>query len=360
MKYGLWFSRIEGITAGKRRLLLEAAGSAEAVYGMPRQVLCKIKGLSETDVERDIRSRESWDIEGRAYELMEHGISFVSIEQKQYPKNLRNIHNAPYGLYYRGNLPEEKKRSVGIVGSRRRSEYGRYLAREMGKELAENDIQVISGMALGIDTDGHTGALDGNGKTFAVLGCGVDVCYPRSNRWLYDRIIRSGGGILSEYPMGQAPIASQFPSRNRIISGLSDAVVIVEARKKSGSLITADFALEQGKDVYAVPGRITDSLSEGCNGLIAQGAGIIGNISEFVHEQTNLTEKSYVQMDFRKIFLEKDESLVYSLLDFCPISLGTLLEQAELSLTDLLRILQRLEDKGYAKESVPNYFVRCL
>ena len=189
-----------------------------------------------------------------------------------YPQRLMDYGSMPDRLYVRGNLPEEGP-SVAIVGARKCSIYGKRQAYLFGKVLAQNGISIISGMARGIDAAAQKGALDGGGKSYAVLGCGVDICYPESNRSLYDALPLHGG-ILSEYEPGSKPLSWHFPIRNRIISALADIVLVIEARKKSGSLITVDYALEQGKTVFALPGRAGDSLSDGCNLLIAQGAGI--------------------------------------------------------------------------------------
>lgn len=359
MKYALWLYSIPGIGSAKIRLLLEEAASAEEIYGWSQSALEKVRGISRRDIMAITESRRSWDLDGGLARLWEKGIQFVSREQEEYPWKLRNISNAPYALYYRGCLPSGEK-AVAVVGARERSEYGRVMARKLAEALGRCHIPVISGLARGIDADSHLGALSAGGQTCAVLGCGVDICYPRSNSYLYERILREGGCILSEYAPGQAPAGRLFPSRNRIISGLSDCVVVVEAREKSGSLITADYAMEQGRDVYAVPGRATDSLSKGCNHLLHQGAGIISGVEDFLEDLNLSPANSCVQMDFRKNLLEKDEGVVYSLLDFCPMGIGTLLEKSGISLDKLLEILGQLEAKGFARESVPNYYVRQI
>ena len=225
--------------------------------------------------------------------------------------------------------------------------------------LSRQGIQIISGMARGIDRDAHMGCLEAGGNTYAVLGSGADTCYPKENRFLYDKI-KVFGGIISELMPGTDPQKMFFPMRNRIISGLSDIVVIVEAKKRSGSLITADFAMEQGKDVYVIPGRITDTLSYGCNSLIKQGAGIIYNIDEFVSDITMTGFTECTQMDFRKNLLDKKEALVYSLLDFCPIAIGTLSQKVPYELSELFEVLENLIQKGFVKETIPNYYIRSL
>ena len=196
---------------------------------------------------------------------------YVKNSDPGYPQILNRYEGMPEGLYIIGNFPEPDRRSVAIVGARSCSEYGRRTAREFGRALAAAGVQVISGMALGIDSCAHEGALEAGGRTFAVLGCGADVCYPVSKMTIYRKII-STGGVISEFEPGAPAIDWHFPIRNRIISALADAVIVVEARKKSGSLITANYALEQNKTVYAVPGRISESTAMGTNDLLGQGA----------------------------------------------------------------------------------------
>ena len=200
-------------------------------------------------------------------ELEKQGIKVVSVNDRDYPAKLLPYDHRPEYLFYKGRLPDRDKPVVAMVGARACSNYGRKMARALARELSENGVQIISGMARGIDTYSQIGALEGGTPTFAVLGSGVDVCYPTENIELYNDILKNGG-IISEYPPGAGPIAWHFPLRNRIISGLSDKVIVVEAREKSGSLITVEWALEQGKDVMAVPGRVGEKLSDGCNRLI--------------------------------------------------------------------------------------------
>ena len=190
-----------------------------------------------------------------------------------YPQRLLQIHNPPKCLYVRGRLPDEKKPAVAIVGARKCSSYGKEMAQWFAGELAGAGVQIISGMARGVDGIAQRAALAASGESFGVLGCGTDVCYPKENKDLYE-LLQKQGGILSEYVNGTQPLPGLFPARNRIISALADIVLIIEAKEQSGTLITADYALEQGKDVYVLPGRLTDALSMGCNRLIAQGAGL--------------------------------------------------------------------------------------
>lgn len=224
-------------------------------------------------------------------QLWEGGISFVAITQEEYPSLLREIADPPLGIYYKGKLPDSDTLSVALIGSRDCSEYGRHVAGMMGRALGERGIHVISGMARGIDGISQQAALEAGGESYGILGCGVDICYPQSNQGLYQKLI-SQGGILSAYPPGTAPMKGNFPPRNRIVSGLSDAIVVVEAAVRSGTSITVSMALEQGREVYVVPGRITDRLSEGCNRLIKQGANLIVDLEGFIEE---LAENFFLQ-----------------------------------------------------------------
>lgn len=211
------------------------------------------------------------------------GINYVCLEDLLFPEKLKLIHDCPIGLFYIGRIPFKNVGSIGLIGARECSFYGEEMAREIGSCLGDYNLQVISGMARGVDAIGQTACLDAGGLSFAVLGGGVDICYPKESRKLYERLSQCGG-IISEYPPGVKPQGMYFVRRNRIISGMSDLVCVVEARKKSGTLITVDCALEQGRDVVAVPGKVTDVTSKGCNELIAQGARILSDVDEFASE----------------------------------------------------------------------------
>ncbi len=359
MKYAYWLDNIPGISRGKTFRILDQVATPAELFETSPDAIRKLEGITEADACNIIRSKKTDDPDEMFAKLSAHGISFVSYLDKEYPSKLRNIADPPFALYYIGNLPDENRHTVAIVGARGRSAYGMEVTQRLAQELARAHVQVVSGMARGVDGDAHKGCLKEGGATYAVLGCGVDHCYPAEHRYLYEQI-PVNGGVLSEYPPETMPLARLFPARNRIISGLSDCVVVTEARKKSGSLITADYAMEQGKDVYVVPGRITDNLSKGCNTLIRQGAGIILDIEDFMKELSIHTPADCVQMDFRKNLLEKDECLVYSLLDFCPTSVGTILEKTSLPLLELLELLERMEHKGLIAEIAPNYYVQSL
>ena len=233
------------------------------------------KGVLKAETAKEIKGCDTllWDRDLKE-RLRITDIKAVTPADDTYPSRLRDIPDKPLCLYYRGDISiAETEHIVAIIGSRRVSSYGMKATDQFSRGLSNKGITIVSGMAYGVDGKAHRSCIEEKGKTIAVLGGGVDICYPPGNRVLYERMI-TNGGIISEYPAGEEPLPFHFPARNRIISALSDLIIVVEARKKSGSLITADFALSQGKTVFAVPGRIDDRLSEGTNYLIAQGAGI--------------------------------------------------------------------------------------
>ncbi len=213
------------------------------------------------------------DPKGLEEQLMRTKVRFVTILDEEYPAKLREIPDPPYLLYYIGSLPEERLPSVGMIGTRASTVYGRKQAEQFASALAFAGVQIISGMARGIDGVSGRSALLAGGRSFAVLGCGPDICYPEENRDLYEKLqSEEGSGILSEYCPGTKPVSALFPLRNRIISGLSDALLVVEAREQSGTMITVERALEQNREVYALPARVTDATSSGCLQLLRQGA----------------------------------------------------------------------------------------
>ncbi|QOV19828.1 DNA-protecting protein DprA [Blautia liquoris] len=276
---------------------------------------------------------------------------YIKIEDPRYPMRLKMIPKRPGGLYVKGELPGDDLPSVAIAGARACSSYGKQQAFEFAKVLAGQGVQIISGLAYGIDASAHEGALAAGGKTFAVLGCGVDICYPKENYPVYRRMIESGG-VLSEFAPGSAPKPWHFPIRNRLISGLADAVLIAEAREKSGSLITADYALDQGKTVFALPGRVSDALSKGCNYLLYQGAQVAYEPGCILEELGIFAGKT----DKKEKNFSKEEQEVYDHLEIWPKSLGKLVDETGLKMPVLSGILLSLQLQGTAVESYRNYW----
>jgi DNA processing protein len=347
--YAYWLANISGVGNKTIRQLRKYCGNAANIYHMSAGELTRLYGINEAAASRIRDSKKHWDIDREWDVFLSTGAHFISLEQPGYPRRLRNIYDPPYGLYYIGELPPDDAPAVGIVGARECSGYGKNLAKRTASCLGANHVSIISGMARGIDGCGHEGALSGGGKTYGVLGCGVDVVYPPEHGRLYERIA-AHGGIISEYPPGTQPRPGYFPQRNRIISALSDVLLIIEARARSGSLITADCALEQGRDVYAAPGRVGDALSEGCNRLIRQGAGILVSPEDLLAELGVLSEKN-------KFPLEKSERLVYSCLDLHPKSIDEISQKTALDIVTTAEILFAMERKGLVREAWQNHYI---
>ena len=288
-----------------------------------------------------------------------NGIKVVNVGDDNYPGKLLPFSHKPDFLFYKGNLPKENLPTVAMVGARACSNYGRNMAKKIGKELSDRGVQVISGMARGIDTYSQIGALQGTTPTYAVLGCGVDVCYPTENIELYNHILKNHGGIISEYPPGAEPLAWHFPMRNRIISGLSDKILVIEAKEKSGSLITVEWALEQGKDVMAVPGRVGETLSEGCNRLIKTGAGIVTSVKDIL-EDMQLSGEDKKEENVNEILsnLAKELRPVYQALEIQPKSLYEIMESLECDYGTVMSVLLKLQKLGLIEQPVDNYYAK--
>lgn len=298
-------------------------------------------------------------MKNRIHEELPEGIRYINKRDKEFPEKLLELFDCPKGLYVRGELPDPKKKTVAIVGARMCSAYGRATAGYFASVLAAHGVQIISGLALGIDGAAHEGALTAGGKTFGVLACGVDICYPRGNIELYE-MMKQQGGTISEEPCGRPPLPGLFPKRNRIISALSDLVLVVEARKKSGSLITADFAAEQGRDLFAVPGRLEDELSQGCNELIFQGAGIALSPESLLEIMGMGSEKSDNSANATENVLAEEENIVYSCLSLHPKSLEEISREAKLPITSAAERVMFLQLRGMAKEIGRNRYIRTI
>ena len=282
----------------------------------------------------------------------------ISSNEKDFPERLKTIHRVPENLFIRGALPDPRLPSVAIVGARMCTAYGKSQAYRFGAELARQGVQIISGLAQGIDSMAHEGALSvAGGRTFGILGCGVDVVYPRQNARLYEQVA-ANGGLISEFRAGTPPKAANFPQRNRLISAFADIVLVIEAKEKSGSLITVDYALEQGRSVYALPGRVDDALSQGCNRLIAQGAGIACSPDMLLEELKIERNRHESLVSGEKLGLASDLELVYSCLDFEPKSVQAIQETCGMPALQLLQNLVELELKGLAREIMKSYYVR--
>lgn len=366
--YQHWLYSIDGIGKATREKLYDQYGSARGIFHAPLKQITPL--LTKRQAEA-FREAQKVDPERGHEELVRSGIRFITPEDSEYPQRLRDIPDAPLALYVKGCMPDPELPSVAIVGARFCSSYGRYMARQFGMELARNGFQVISGMALGVDGIAQTAALQAGGYSAGVLGCGVDVCYPPENRALYDSLCAQGG-ILSEYAPGTVPKPGLFPPRNRIISGLADAVLVVEARAKSGTLITVDMALEQGRDVFVLPGRATDRLSDGCNLLLKQGAIPAMQASDIVEYYTGVQEEEAGngerhpegQQSKPRITLTSLERSLLEALDIHPQPVAEILDRPQLagigaSTQEMLCALTELSLRGLVEQE-GNCFARRL
>lgn len=367
--YAYFLENLQGIGIRTVEKLYERWGSYEAIYRMG-----EIRELSEKQKLSFETGRQSWDIKGEYRKLLCNKIWYVPKYLTGYPDKLKRIEGAPSGLFVKGKLPDEAGLAVAVVGARKCSPYGQAVAKALGRSLAERGIQVVSGLAAGVDGISQRSAVENGGASFGILGCGVDICYPGENRDIYERLGtgENGGGIISEFVPGTKPEANFFPMRNRIISGLSDLLVVVEAREKSGTFITVSEALEQGRDVYAVPGRMGDGLSYGCNRLVSQGAGIIYDMEAFAEEIC--TEHFYKKrrnggnMQSRERMAESGlkqgslEAAVYAALDiqYCPV--GDILNKLtdDITIQEVLAVLATLECQNLAESKGSFYRKKCI
>lgn len=369
--YLYWLHKMPEVGERTMEALIKKLGCGAAVYEASEKQLRTI--LSEKQFTSFREFTASFSVEENYRQLREKGIGMVSRFEEAYPRRLKRIQNPPILLYYLGTLPKEEKTALAIVGARECSDYGSSMAKAFGAQMAKAGICVISGMARGIDGISQKAALEAGGDTYGVLGCGVDVCYPASNRRLYLEM-QKRGGILSPYPPGTQPRKVLFPSRNRIVAGLSDGVLVVEARQKSGTWITVDMALEQGKDVYAVPGRLTDRLSDGCNLLIRQGAGIALTPEDVIRELSLLKNRGGKEAVSERISRQEERCWeretvrpagLLRFLDLTPKSSDEIFGNVkaagiDITLPQLLFELIQLCMAGKAGQIGGNYFVRKM
>ena len=351
-----WLCSIPGIYHAHQEILLRVFGSPEAVRKSSEAELELLRKKGCKWVEKVQKFQKEYSVDRIVNDRCEKGIQFISCTHADYPARMRQIINAPYGLFFRGMLPPDEERTAAVIGARMCTREGKNLAEQLARKIVQAGGAVVSGAAYGIDGAAQWAAMEAGGKSYALLGCGVDVVYPASHRLLLERL-GENGGVISELPCGTPPLRSHFPMRNRLISGFSDIVAVVEAKKKSGSLITADFAAEQGKTVMAVPGRPEDELSEGCNELIAQGAGLILSAESFAKIAFPDYKKDEKE-NSENLILASSEKLVYSSFGLHPKSLWELQADTALSLGELSETLWTLVQKKMVKETEWNYFIK--
>ncbi|MCX7922365.1 MAG: DNA-processing protein DprA [Clostridia bacterium] len=349
----VWLNSVPGIGARRASQLLEYFECPENIWNARKEELSRLPFLTRKTIENLMDKKIRDESEKHLERIYNHKIKVITIKDDLYPCYLKSIYDAPPLLFVKGQVEKDEK-TIAIVGSRRATSYGLDMAERIGYELSKLGVTVVSGMARGIDSRAHSGSLKAGGRTLAVLGCGLDTVYPPENKPLMQRIEESGA-VISEYLPGVKPVAQNFPARNRIISGISLGVVIIEANEKSGSLITADFALEQGREVFAVPGNITSSNSKGTNKLIREGAKIVTDIDDIleeikVHRSSNNKEHRLVVKKPQFDGLDSDERIIAEQLSIEPTHIDLLAEKSKINIQEMNAILIMMELRGIVEQ----------
>ena len=374
----LWLCSIKDLNWHQRMALLHYFGSPRAVREASDAEFADWERVGIKWIQKVRAAANESFLSSAMQELERHHVRFYSCQHPQFPEKLHHIADCPHGLFVRGALPDPNRPAVGIVGARVCSNYGKVIACDLAQRLAREGIPVISGLAHGIDGIAQQSAFENGGFTYGVLGCGPDICYPRQNIDLFLRLCSpsgTNGGILSEYACGVQPMKMNFPQRNRIISALSDVLVVIEARKGSGSLITADFALDQGKEVFAVPGRCSDERSEGCNHLIREGASIYLSSEDFMTRMKELWEdvgyhvgtceggeQDHSMDDSSPEISEGDDrgltERILEMMDLEPVDAGTLCKRSGLSMSEVSGAILQLQLEGKISEVYRSCYAR--
>lgn len=351
--YWLPFSVFPGVGPAKFGLLFKHFGSAKNAWEATKSDLVKLLGEKLTEKFEDFRGKFS--IAEYSKELKKKNVWFLILTDKDYPKDLLRISNPPFVLYGRGNKEilkqvQDDNKTVAVVGARRTTQYGREVTKLLTTDLVLNGFTIVSGLALGVDAISHMTALENNGKTIAVLGCGVDCCTPFENRKLYDRILQGQGVIISELPLGESPSRGSFPARNRIIAGLSLGVLVTEGAGDSGSLITAEFARKFNRKIFAVPGPITSSMSKGPYRLISRGAKLVTTAQDIINE-LGISNRSRIKNQELRIKKgdTEEENAILDLLQNETVHFDEIVKRSKFSSSKLGSLLSMMEIKGLIK-----------
>ena len=354
---------IPGLGAAGFRKLVETFGSATKALAAGRKELQQVSGLRAEAIEAISQGPPYQEAERELQRTEQLGISLLCFGDPGYPAILAGIYKPPMVLYLKGDVTLLSKVGLAVVGSRAATSYGVKIARDLSGQLAAKGLVIISGLALGIDTAAHAGALAVGGETIAVLGCGLDVAYPKSNARLAEQI-GAAGLLVSEYRLGTQPDAFRFPARNRIISGLARGVLVVEAAQRSGSLITARLALDEGREVFAIPGRVDSVKSTGTHRLLQEGAKLVSSIDDILEELGWQVGICAVQTSDRPaaasaVRLAGDEERILKLLDVYPKHIDVIISQAQLGVAKVNEVLLRLELHGLI-ETLPGQQYRAV
>ena len=341
------------------RKLREALGGVEGLFGCPTSRMAGVEGVGQAVAESIRGWEKSFDLADELKKIEKHKLQVVDCEDPAYPALLREIHDPPMVLYYRGSLQAVHGACLGIVGTREATGYGIELAKKLGYQLAYAGVGVVSGLARGIDTAAHQGALAGKGRTAAVLGCSMDQMYPAENRSLAEKMEEAGGCVMSEFCLGTSPDRQTFPMRNRIVSGLSKGVLVIEAARASGAMITAKQALEQGRQVFAVPGRIDHPQSGGCHQLLKDGARLVESVEDVLAEFEFLLPRSEMPSSPRTPDdFGEEEKKVFEALGREEMHLDVLTRKCGLPSPKVSATLLKLELKHRVRQMPGKYFTR--
>jgi DNA processing protein len=346
-RYYVGFNLVRGIGPARLRMLIDAFGDVERAWHAPADALYRV-GLDRRSLENLLETRARVDLDREVRRVAAVGAHILTWEDEGYPKLLAEIPDPPPVLYVRGELKPEDAWAVAVVGTRRASTYGREVTRRLVSVLAQSGVTIVSGLARGIDAVAHQTALEAGGRTIAVLGCGIDLVYPPEHRELARRIAAQGA-LVSEYPLGTQPEPGNFPPRNRIISGLSLGVVITEAGRDSGALITADYAAEQGRDVFAVPGSILSAGCAGTNRLIQDGAKPVLDAADILQE-LNLTMVAEQKEARQALPTTETEALILAHLSAEPVHVDDLTRAVGLPVAQVTSTLALMELKGMVRQ----------
>ena len=341
------------------RRLLDTFESPERVLTAKRDDLKSVEGLSTPLIESLISWESAVDLSQELRWVQESGANIMTLDDPEYPRLLREIHDPPAVLYVWGQLIDKDHQAIGVVGSRRTSHYGVECAKKLSYQIAYAGLTVVSGLALGIDTAAHQGALAAKGRTVAVLGAGLRHLYPAENRALAELIV-SSGAVVTEFPMDTTPDRQTFPIRNRIISGWGFGLLVVEAGLNSGALISATQAAEQGRNLYAVPGPINRPTSQGTNRLIQQGAKLVTNVDDIIEDLQTLLPKIPDLVPSQPPQLEGDLLLIYNAIGAEETSIDDIIRQSQLAAGPVTAALLQLEMRRLVKQLPGKYFVKLL
>jgi len=358
-RYRSWLAlkQVPGIGNILYRRLVERFGDPQSVFSVGREALLKVDGMTGSAAAGIVSFRNFPDVDLEFEKIEKAGASLLCLNDACYPALLLEIYDPPPILYVKGTWREKASHTLAIVGARKTSHYGRTVTEKLCRDLVGHGLTVVSGFARGIDGLAHRTTLSEGGKTIAVLGSGIDTIYPPEHKRLYDQMVEEGT-IFSEFPMGAFPEPHHFPQRNRVISGLSMGCVVVEATLKSGSLITARLALEQGREVFAVPGPILSETSAGPNQLIASGAKLVQGVDDILDELLPKLEKRAPRPPEKRPQLESDEEILYGILSSEPKHVDQVILESDRTSSSVSGLLLTLELKGMVKQLAGQYYVK--